>query len=53
MRGVYRISESLFGRIALEFLSLAWFAAEFSAPLRQIPRTITNDVPSWRRPRAV
>ena len=41
MRGVYRISESLFGRIALEFQSLAWFAAEFSAPLRQIPRTIT------------
>jgi hypothetical protein len=26
MRGVYRISELLFARVALEFQSLAWFA---------------------------
>lgn len=43
MKGVFRISESLFGRIALEFQSLAWFAVEFSSPLKQTPRSVSAE----------
>lgn len=43
MRGVLRISELHFGRVALEFQSLAWFAKE-SAISQQAPeRTMTRE----------
>lgn len=43
LEGVFWISESLFARIALEFLSLAWFAEEFSLPLKEAPETVTAE----------
>lgn len=43
MEGVFRISEGLFARIALEFLSLVWFAEEFSIPLKEAQGTVTAE----------
>lgn len=40
-KGVFRIGDSPFGRIAPEFQSLAWFVSEFSSPLKQPPRYVT------------
>lgn len=41
--GVFWISEGLFSRIALEFLSLSWFAEEFSLPLKEAPQKVTAE----------
>jgi len=41
MRGVFRISELHFSRVALEFQSLAWFAKENAINNRDLDRTMT------------
>lgn len=43
MRGVYRISELLFARVALEFQSLAWFAKENAVNKQPSPGTMTRE----------
>ncbi len=43
MKGVFRISELHFARVALEFQSLAWFAEENAVNKQPGPGTMTRE----------
>jgi hypothetical protein len=43
MKGVFRVSELHFGRVALEFQSLAWFAKENAVSTQRSIRSMTRE----------